>query len=82
MNKLIIISLIILVIYLLYLYFRFNKKSSFNFEVYSNQNQSCDLDISTRIYPSGNVPGSYLGLTPQERETLLIKFIDYKGEIN
>ena len=42
---------------------------------------SCDFSIEERIYPSGNIPGSYLGLNESEKITLLKKFIDYKGEL-
>ena len=57
-----------------------SSKSNFNEQVYSNEStpKSCDFTDQTRPYPSGNVPGSYLGLSPQEKQTLLIRFVDYK----
>ena len=57
-----------------------SSKSSFNETVYSNEStpKSCDFTNESRPYPSGNVPGSYLGLSPQEKEMLLIRFVDYK----
>jgi hypothetical protein len=61
-----------------------SSKSSFNNDiaqqVYSNEStpKSCDFTDEFRPYPSGHVPGSYLGLSPQEKETLLIRFVDYK----
>lgn len=48
---------------------------------YSNNGTSipsCDFNNEERAYPSGNVPGSYLGLNPSEKEMLLKKFIEYK----
>ena len=50
----------------------FNFKSNFTSNVtYAEDN--CYKDL--RIYPSGNVPGSYLGLSRQEIDNLLPKFI-------
>ena len=78
MEKVIIIALFSFIIYNY-------SKSSFKFtqidkQVYSNESipKSCDFTDESRPYPSGNVPGSYLGLSPQEKETLLIRFVDYK----
>lgn len=72
MNKIIIILIILAIYYI------FSSKSSFVNQLnYTYSPESCDLEDSTRIYPSGHVPGSYLGLTPQENETILLKFIDY-----
>jgi len=42
---------------------------------------SCDFNNEERVYPSGNIPGSYLGLNPSEKEMLLKKFIEYNGEL-
>jgi len=62
----------------------YNSKDGFEatnlMKVYSNESipRSCDFTNENRPYPSGKVPGSYLGLSPQERETLLKRFVDYK----
>jgi hypothetical protein len=51
---------------------------------YSNNGTSipsCDFNYQNRVYPSGNIPGSYLGLNSSEKEMLLKKFIEYKGEL-
>ena len=51
---------------------------------YSNNGTSipsCDFNNEERVYPSGNIPGSYLGLNPSEKEMLLKKFIEYNGEL-
>ena len=42
---------------------------------------SCNFNYENRVYPSGNIPGSYLGLNSSEKEMLLKKFIEYKGEL-
>jgi len=60
-----------------------SSKSSFKKDfqqVYSNESKpkSCDFTDEYRAYPTGKVPGSYLGLSPQEKEMLLIRFVDYK----
>ena len=51
------------------------------YKVYNNEDEpkSCDFNKETRPYPSGHVPGSYLGLSPAETKTLLMKFIEYKN---
>ena len=36
-------------------------------------NQGCSRE--NRVYPSGNIPGSYLGLTQAEKNGLLKEFI-------
>jgi len=65
-NVLVIIAILMVIIVL------FNLKSNFTSNVtYSEDN--CYKDL--RIYPSGNVPGSYLGLSRQEIDNLLPKFI-------
>ena len=37
-------------------------------------NQGCSME--NRVYPSGKIPGSYLGLTQAERDNLLKLFIN------
>jgi len=63
-------------------------KSNFTGDIlntnYSNNGTStpsCNFTIEERVYPSGNIPGSYLGLNPSEKNMLLKKFIEYKGEL-
>ena len=69
------IYLIILLLVLIY----FSSKSSFgNTSIltgYTNcqQNEISDTD---RIYPSGHIPGSYLGLSPGEKQELLKRFVE------
>jgi hypothetical protein len=45
-------------------------------DVYKN----CSFTYENRPFPSGNIPGSYLGLSTQERATLLKRFVEYKNE--
>jgi len=40
----------------------------------------CNYNKENRVYPSGNVPGSYLGLSRQEKEMLLPDFIKEKND--
>lgn len=42
---------------------------------------ACNYTLESRPYPSGKVPGSYLGLSPQEKKMLLIKFLEYNGSL-
>jgi len=44
------------------------------------ENYSCNGD--TRTYPSGNVPGGYLGLNEPEKEELLRKFVEFGKKNN
>jgi len=50
---------------------------------YNNQVDppSCDYNTDRRAYPSGKVPGSYLGLSNQEQKNLLVRFLEYNGSI-
>ncbi len=43
---------------------------------------SCDYKQENRPYPSGKVPGSYLGLSQGEKDNLLIKFMEYNGSLS
>jgi hypothetical protein len=47
-------------------------------DVYKPNN--CSYVEDNRVYPSGNVPGSYLGLSEQEKETILKRFIEEKPD--
>ena len=80
MDKKILIIVVILIAILLY----FVTKSKFNDDIlktnYSNNGTnipSCDFQKEARVYPSGNIPGSYLMLTESEKKMLLKKFIEY-----
>ena len=42
--------------------------------------EDCSYVENNRVYPSGHVPGSYLGLSEQEKETLLKRFIEEKPD--
>jgi hypothetical protein len=80
MNTILIVCLVVLCIYLL-------SKSKFEKvtydQNYSNQTQppACNYAENSRVYPSGNIPASYLGLSKQEKENLLIKFMEYNGTV-
>ena len=80
MNTILIVSLVLLGVYLL-------SKSKFEKvtydQNYSNQIQppGCDYATNSRVYPSGNIPASYLGLSNQEKQMLLIKFMEYNGTV-
>ena len=80
MDKKILIIIVILIAILFY----FVTKSKFNDDIlktnYSNNGTnipSCDFQKEARVYPSGNIPGSYLMLTESEKKMLLKKFIEY-----
>ena len=82
MDKKILIIVVILIAILLY----FVTKSKFNDDIlktnYDNNGTnvpSCNFQYETRVYPSGNVPGSYLSLSKSEKEMLLKRFIDYSN---
>ena len=77
-TKFIIIGVVLIVIL-----FYFVTKSKFNDDIlktnYGNGTNvpSCDFQKEARVYPSGNIPGSYLMLTESEKKMLLKKFIEY-----
>ena len=77
--KKILIGILVLVLVLGLFYF---KKSKFGdikqivSDVYSPA--SCNYNVDNRPYPSGKVPGSYLGLSEQEKQTALLKFVESK----
>jgi len=59
------------------------KKSKFNeYPVYTNDSltPSCDFTHENRIYPSGNIPGSYLGLSNSEKNLLFTRFVEYQDD--
>ena len=83
-----IIKLIIIVIVVIVGIYLLKKKSKLTETIlntnYTNNGTnipSCDFNNEERVYPSGNIPGSYLGLNPSEKEMLLKKFIEYNGEL-
>jgi len=73
-------EIVILIVVLLFLIYN-NSKSSFIKDIvepsYSTP-KSCDFTDEFRPYPSGAVPGSYLGLSEQEKQTALKRFVEYK----
>jgi hypothetical protein len=69
MNKNVILGAGIVFVLLIVTLFVFTNKSTFMEMNYG----SCTRD--NRNYPQGKVPGSYLGLTPAEKEGLLVNFI-------
>ena len=83
MNTLLLIAIILIALYM------FNKSNFQDTSLilntqYSNERepQSCNYsEGEDRPYPSGNVPGSYLGLTSSERKMLLMRFLDYNGTL-
>ena len=82
MNTLLLIAIILIALYM------FNKSKFQDTSLilntqYSNDKepQSCNYSQEERPYPSGKVPGSYLGLTDSERKMLLLKFLDYNGTL-
>lgn len=64
----IIIAVVLLVLGIVYMYFQ---KSTFINQMYT---APC-VNKDSRTFPSGNIPGSYLGLTSAERQNLLVDFI-------
>ena len=69
MNKNVIVGAGIVFVLMNITLFVFTNKSTFMEMNYG----SCTRD--NRNYPQGKVPGSYLNLTPSEREGLLVNFI-------
>ena len=79
MDKLIILSICIII----FLFYKHSKSNFINQIAEQNYNNasvptSCNFETENRPYPSGKIPGSYLGLSKQEQETLLKRFVDYK----
>ena len=52
----------------------FTTKSTFIDDILKNNYGSCTRD--DRNYPQGKVPGSYLTLTPAEKNNLFVQFIN------
>ena len=81
-----IIYIILIVFAILY----FHSKSQFTDDIlntnYTNNGTdipSCNYTVNERRpYPSGKIPGSYLGLSPSEKEMLIVKFMDYNGSLS
>jgi hypothetical protein len=69
MNKNVILGAGIVFVLMIITLIVFTNKSTFMEMNYG----SCTRD--NRNYPQGKVPGSYLGLTPAEKEGLLVNFI-------
>ena len=75
-------KLVLLLIVLIILYIHL-KKSMFNRTNQLLKNyepDDCNYGVKEIVYPSGNVPGSYLGLSRQEKEMLLPDFIKEKND--
>jgi len=74
-------NLVILLVVLIILY-AYLKKSTFINQIVKDvyKPEDCSYVENNRVYPSGHVPGSYLGLSEQEKETLLKRFIDEKPD--
>jgi hypothetical protein len=53
-----------------------NNKSTFIDQIVNDNYTSTGCTREDRSFPSGHIPGSYLGLTKAERENLLKKFIE------
>jgi hypothetical protein len=56
----------------------FNRTDQILKDTYKQEN--CNFSKEDRVYPSGHVPGSYLGLSRQEKEMLLPDFIKEKPD--
>jgi hypothetical protein len=74
-------NLVILLVVLIILY-AYLKKSTFINQIVKDvyKPEDCSYVENNRVYPSGHVPGSYLGLSEQEKEYLLKRFIDEKPD--
>ena len=57
-------------------------KSGFIGGILNTNYGSAECTRENRAYPSGKVPGSYLGLTQAERDNLLRDFIDNNTYLN
>jgi len=77
MDKIILISILAVLFY----FFISRPASRFTAGITSqnyNTPSSCNFEKETRVFPSGKIPGSYLGLSSQELDTLLKRFVDDK----
>ena len=76
------IALLSFAAFLILLFFISQKSGFTNFILNDNYtNKGCSSE--NRVYPSGNVPGSYLGLTEAEKNGLLKDFImNDKNKLN
>lgn len=83
MDKTIVVILALFAVYCLMSKSKFEDVKTVYQQNYDNQVNppGCNLSVEDRPYPSGKVPGSYLGLSRQEKEMLLIKFLDYNGSL-
>ena len=66
---------LVLAVVLILIFVVFVQKSGFVADIanINYNNQGCSME--NRVYPSGKIPGSYLGLTEAERNGLLKDFI-------
>ena len=83
MDNVIIIILAVVVLFYLLSKSKFERIETVYNKNYNTQKEppSCDYNAQNRVYPSGKVPGSYLGLSNQEKENLLVRFLEYNGSI-
>ena len=72
MDILVVVSILVLII----LGFLFIQKSGFVGDILNNNYNNMGCSSGNRVYPSGRVPGSYLGLTEAEKQNLLKDFIN------
>jgi len=81
-NNLVLLALIVVGIYVLSRS-KFQDIEQTYKQNYDNQSNppACDYTLENRPYPSGKVPASYLGLSAQERQQLLVKFMEYNGTL-
>ena len=68
-------NILVIIAFLMIIIVFFNVKSNFtsNISNVTYAEDNCYKDL--RVYPSGKIPGSYLGLSRQEIDNLLPKFI-------
>ena len=57
-------------------------KSSFIGDILKTNYGNIGCTKEDRVYPSGKIPGSYLGLTQAERDNLLKGFINNNSYLN
>jgi hypothetical protein len=73
MNKLFLIAIVIMILTLVLLS---STKSQFIGDILNQNYKNCNNENIGERLPQGKIPGSYLGLTPSEKEGLLKKFIE------
>lgn len=76
------VIIILVVIIALFIFSKSKFEKTYE-KTYDNQTNppGCNFKYEDRPFPSGRVPGSYLGLSKQEQQNLLIQFLEYNGTI-